>query len=95
MLFLFFYFGSFEKKEVGVVPFFFSFILDIRVNSETKIENIVDDDWTKLIERGERNRGFVKMMMAPQVVGVLLKKPGQQNHPRFPPLDPQETKIRG
>ncbi|XP_053997407.1 uncharacterized protein LOC128886495 [Hylaeus anthracinus] len=35
------------------------------------------------------------MMMAPQVVGVLLKKPGQQGHPRFPPLDPQETKIRG
>ncbi|XP_076293492.1 uncharacterized protein LOC143215324 [Lasioglossum baleicum] len=35
------------------------------------------------------------MMMAPQVVGVLLKKPGQQSHPRFPPLDPQETKIRG
>ncbi|XP_076635468.1 uncharacterized protein LOC143348751 isoform X2 [Colletes latitarsis] len=35
------------------------------------------------------------MMMAPQVVGVLLKKPGQQDHPRFPPLDPQETKIRG
>lgn len=34
-------------------------------------------------------------MMAPQVVGVLLKKPGQQSHPRFPPLDPQETKIRG
>ncbi|KAG7209822.1 hypothetical protein KM043_011432 [Ampulex compressa] len=34
-------------------------------------------------------------MMAPQIVGVLLKKPGQQNHPRFPPLDPQETKIRG
>lgn len=33
--------------------------------------------------------------MAPQVVGVLLKKPGQQGHPRFPPLDPQETKIRG
>ncbi|XP_006564958.2 uncharacterized protein LOC100578813 [Apis mellifera] len=35
------------------------------------------------------------MMMAPQIVGVLLKKPGQQSHPRFPPLDPQETKIRG
>ncbi|XP_017875537.1 uncharacterized protein LOC108622272 [Ceratina calcarata] len=35
------------------------------------------------------------MMMAPQVVGVLLKKPGQQSHPRFQPLDPQETKIRG
>ncbi|XP_066597602.1 uncharacterized protein [Prorops nasuta] len=35
------------------------------------------------------------MMMAPQVVGVLLKKPGQQNHPRIPPLDPQEIKIRG
>ncbi|XP_031787225.1 uncharacterized protein LOC100678782 [Nasonia vitripennis] len=40
------------------------------------------------------------MMMAPQVVGVLLKKPGQQQpsaglHPRIPPLDPQETKIRG
>ncbi|XP_078034960.1 uncharacterized protein LOC144468995 [Augochlora pura] len=35
------------------------------------------------------------MMMAPQVVGVLLKKPGQQSQPRFPPLDPQETKIRG
>ncbi|KAK2577193.1 hypothetical protein KPH14_003344 [Odynerus spinipes] len=34
-------------------------------------------------------------MMAPQVVGVLLKKPGQQNHPRIPPLDRQETKIRG
>lgn len=34
-------------------------------------------------------------MMAPQIVGVLLKKPGQQSHPRFPPLDPQETKIRG
>ncbi|EZA61514.1 hypothetical protein X777_07847, partial [Ooceraea biroi] len=26
---------------------------------------------------------------------VLLKKPGQQTHPRLPPLDPQETKIRG
>ncbi|XP_043510053.1 uncharacterized protein LOC122528708 [Frieseomelitta varia] len=48
------------------------------------------------MERGERNRRFVRMMMTPpQVVGVLLKKPGQQNHPRFPPLDPQETKIRG
>ncbi|CAL7933294.1 unnamed protein product [Xylocopa violacea] len=35
------------------------------------------------------------MMAPPQVVGVLLKKPGQQSHPRFPPLDPQETKIRG
>ncbi|XP_047356973.1 uncharacterized protein DDB_G0287625-like isoform X1 [Vespa velutina] len=35
------------------------------------------------------------MMMAPQVVGVLLKKPGQQNHPRITPLDRQETKIRG
>ncbi|XP_011297425.1 uncharacterized protein [Fopius arisanus] len=35
------------------------------------------------------------MMMAPQVVGVLLKKPGQQNHPRVRPMDPQETKIRG
>jgi hypothetical protein len=39
------------------------------------------------------------MMMAPQVVGVLLKKPGQQQSvthlPRIPPLDPQETKIRG
>ncbi|XP_058797265.1 uncharacterized protein LOC131667686 [Phymastichus coffea] len=38
------------------------------------------------------------MMMAPQVVGVLLKKPGQQpqtSHPRIPPIDPQETKIRG
>ncbi|XP_024939020.1 uncharacterized protein LOC107266000 [Cephus cinctus] len=35
------------------------------------------------------------MMMAPQVVGVLLKKPGQQRHPHVPPLDPQETKIRG
>lgn len=33
--------------------------------------------------------------MAPQVVGVLLKKPGQQNHPRITPLDRQETKIRG
>lgn len=36
-----------------------------------------------------------KMMMAPQIVGVLLKKPGQQTHPRLPPLDPQETKIKG
>ncbi|XP_076763575.1 uncharacterized protein LOC143430977 [Xylocopa sonorina] len=35
------------------------------------------------------------MMAPPQVVGVLLKKPGQLSHPRFPPLDPQETKIRG
>jgi len=35
------------------------------------------------------------MMPPPQVVGVLLKKPGQQTHPRLPPLDPQETKIRG
>ncbi|XP_012274143.1 uncharacterized protein LOC105696324 [Orussus abietinus] len=35
------------------------------------------------------------MMMAPQVVGVLLKKPGQQAHPRVGSLDPQETKIRG
>jgi len=34
-------------------------------------------------------------MPPPQVVGVLLKKPGQQTHPRLPPLDPQETKIRG
>lgn len=33
--------------------------------------------------------------MAPQIVGVLLKKPGQQTHPRLPPLDPQETKIKG
>lgn len=35
------------------------------------------------------------MMPPPQVVGVLLKKPGQQTHPRLPPLDPQETKIKG
>lgn len=35
------------------------------------------------------------MMPPPQVVGVLLKKPGQQTHPRLPPLDQQETKIRG
>ncbi|XP_018398804.1 PREDICTED: uncharacterized protein LOC108776630 [Cyphomyrmex costatus] len=35
------------------------------------------------------------MMPLPQVVGVLLKKPGQQTHPRLPPLDPQETKIKG
>ncbi|XP_043280726.1 uncharacterized protein DDB_G0287625-like [Venturia canescens] len=35
------------------------------------------------------------MMAPPQVVGVLLKKPGQHNNPRAPPLDPQETKIRG
>lgn len=35
------------------------------------------------------------MMPPPQVVGVLLKKPGQQTHSRLPPLDPQETKIRG
>lgn len=34
-------------------------------------------------------------MPPPQVVGVLLKKPGQQTHPRLPPLDPQETKIKG
>lgn len=37
----------------------------------------------------------VRMMMAPQVVGVLLKKPGQQNHPRVPSFDQQDTKIRG
>ncbi|XP_015516728.1 uncharacterized protein [Neodiprion pinetum] len=39
------------------------------------------------------------MMAPPQVVGVLLKKPGQREdsltHPRVPPLDPQEIKIRG
>ncbi|XP_011696114.1 PREDICTED: uncharacterized protein LOC105454874 [Wasmannia auropunctata] len=35
------------------------------------------------------------MMPPPQIVGVLLKKPGQQTHPRLPPLDPQETKIKG
>ncbi|XP_072760460.1 uncharacterized protein [Anoplolepis gracilipes] len=35
------------------------------------------------------------MMPPPQVVGVLLKKPGQQTHPRLPPLDQQETKIKG
>ncbi|XP_012267593.2 uncharacterized protein LOC105692751 isoform X1 [Athalia rosae] len=39
------------------------------------------------------------MMAPPQVVGVLLKKPGQhddpQPHPRVPPTDPQEIKIRG
>lgn len=35
------------------------------------------------------------MMPPPQVVGVLLKKPGQQSNPRLPPLDPQETKIKG
>ncbi|XP_034951420.1 probable serine/threonine-protein kinase MARK-A [Chelonus insularis] len=37
------------------------------------------------------------MMMAPQVVGVLLKKPGQQNHPcaPLPSLAPPDTKIRG
>lgn len=44
---------------------------------------------------GEAVEREIKMMMAPQIVGVLLKKPGQQSHPRFPPLDPQETKIRG
>ncbi|XP_011634027.1 uncharacterized protein LOC105425127 [Pogonomyrmex barbatus] len=35
------------------------------------------------------------MMPPPEVVGVLLKKPGQRTHPRLPSLDPQETKIRG
>ncbi|XP_008550796.1 uncharacterized protein LOC103573465 [Microplitis demolitor] len=34
------------------------------------------------------------MMMAPKVVGVLLKKPGQQNH-CVASFDPQDTKIRG
>lgn len=57
-------------------------------------------------------RAVEMMMMAPKVVGVLLKKPGQKlkaqqqkqqkadapagsQHPGIPPLDPQETKIRG
>lgn len=48
-----------------------------------------------LREREEALGKEAKMMMAPQIVGVLLKKPGQQTHPRLPPLDPQETKIKG
>ena len=53
-----------------------------------------NDDARVLIDQGQPEDPS-GMMMAPQVVGVLLKKPGQQNHPRFPPLNPQETKIRG
>lgn len=75
--------------EGGIV-----FFLD--VHEAVRSGSIVDDESWKLIgERRRRDRGFVRMMMAPQVVGVLLKKPGQQSHPRFPPLDSQETKIRG
>lgn len=48
-----------------------------------------------LREREEALGKEARMMMAPQIVGVLLKKPGQQTHPRLPPLDPQETKIKG
>lgn len=48
-----------------------------------------------LREREDALGKEARMMMAPQIVGVLLKKPGQQTHPRLPPLDPQETKIKG
>lgn len=38
---------------------------------------------------------FKMIVTPPQIVGALLKKPGQKSHLHIPSLDHQETKIRG